>query len=75
MRRLGFAAPVDEPRAGRASDVIRLIVSVLFLAILAILSIPPTTIERALITFIGSFPDFLDAIWQALSDVIVAAIL
>jgi glycosyltransferase 2 family protein len=66
-----FAAPVDEPRARRASDAIQLVVSAFFLAILAILAIPPTTIERALITFIGSFPDFLDAIWQALSDLLV----
>ncbi len=68
-----FAAPVDEPRARRASDAIQLVVSLFFLTILAILAIPPTTIERALITFIGSFPDFLDAIWQALSDVVVVA--
>ncbi len=84
MRRLGastvtvngirlFAGPVDEPRARRASDLIELALSAFFLAILAAISIPPTTIERALITFLASFPDFLDGLWQALSDLMIVA--
>ena len=84
MRRLGastvtlngirlFAGPVDEPRARRASDVIELVLSAFFLAILAAIAIPPTTIERALITFLASFPDFLDGLWQALSDLLIVA--
>jgi uncharacterized membrane protein YbhN (UPF0104 family) len=71
-----FAAPVDDPRARRASDVIQLVLSTFLLAILAVIAVPPTTIERALITFLGSFPEFLDGVWQVLSDLlIVAAIL
>ena len=84
MRRLGastvtlngirlFAGPVDDPRARRASDAIELVLSAFFLAILAVISIPPTTIERALITFLASFPDFLDGLWQALSDLMLVA--
>ena len=84
MRRLGastvtlsgirlFAGPVDEPRARRASDVIQLVLSAFFLAILAVISIPPTTIERALITFLASFPAFLDGLWQTLSDLMLVA--
>src|SRR5262245_41020622 len=68
-----FAGPVDDPRARRASDVIQLVLSAFFLAILAIISIPPTSIERALITFLTSWPDFLDGLWQALSDLLFVA--
>jgi len=68
-----FAGPVDDPRARRASDVIQLVLSAFFLAILAVISIPPTTIERALITFLASFPDFLDGLWQTLSDLMIVA--
>jgi len=68
-----FAGPVDDPRARRASDVIELVVSAFFLAILAVISIPPTTIERALITFLASFPEFLDGLWQILSDLMLVA--
>src|SRR4029077_15534054 len=32
-----------------------------------------TTIERALISFLTSFPDFLDGLWQALSDLMLVA--
>ncbi len=84
MRRLGagtvtlngirlFAGPVDEPRARRASDVIQLVLSSSFLAILAIISIPPTTIERALITFLASFPELLDGFWQFFCDLLLVA--
>ncbi len=68
-----FAGTVDDPRARRASDVIQLVVSAFFLAILAVIAIPPTTIERALITFVASFPDFLDGLWQVLSDLFFVA--
>ncbi|HMK12947.1 MAG TPA: lysylphosphatidylglycerol synthase transmembrane domain-containing protein [Acidimicrobiales bacterium] len=68
-----FAGPVDDPRARRASDVIQVVLSAFFLVILGIIAVPPTTIERALITFLGSFPDFLDGLWQALSDVLILA--
>ena len=85
MRRLGvrgaatvngirlFAGPVDDPRARRASDVIQLVLSTFFLVILAVIAVPPTTLERALVTFLGSFPDFLDGLWQALSDLLILA--
>ena len=68
-----FAGPVDDPRARRASDVIQLVISSFFLTILAVIAIPPTTIERALITFVAAFPDFLDGLWQVLADLFFVA--
>lgn len=68
-----FAGPVDDPRARRASDVIQLVISSFFLAILAVIAIPPTTIERALITFVAASPDFLDGLWQVLADLFFVA--
>jgi glycosyltransferase 2 family protein len=68
-----FAAPIAEPRARRASDGIGLAIALFCLAILGVVAVPPSAFERALATFLSSFPDFLDVIWQSASDLLVLA--
>src|SRR5215831_13235165 len=50
-----FAAPADEPRARRATDILLLVPTLIGLAILIALQ-PPGPVETSLISFLASFP-------------------
>ncbi len=65
-----FAGPAGDPRARRATDAIALGLSALGLMILALVAVPPSGIEVALIAFVGALPAFLDGVWQILIDLL-----
>ena len=62
-----FAAPANQPRARRGSDVLLLLAAVLGLGI-AILAYPPSSFERSLQRFLASIPGWLDPVWQFFTD-------
>jgi uncharacterized membrane protein YbhN (UPF0104 family)/tRNA A-37 threonylcarbamoyl transferase component Bud32 len=64
-----FAAPADEPRARRATDILLLVPTLIGLGILIALQ-PPGPVERSLISFLASFPAELDTIWRFFYDLL-----
>jgi uncharacterized protein (TIRG00374 family) len=62
-----FAAPPGQPRARRATDLVLLVPALLGLA-LAIAAYPPSSFERALERLLVSIPDWLDPVWEFLTD-------
>jgi uncharacterized protein (TIRG00374 family) len=65
-----FAAPADEPRARRASDVTLLVAAGFALLLVGAALVPPPALVRALAELSRAFPDFLDSVWQALVDLL-----
>ena len=60
-----FAAPRDQPRVRRATDVVVLVSSLLVLAYLVAVY-PPSALELALIRAADAFPRWLEPVWVAL---------
>ena len=60
-----FAAPRDQPRVRRATDVVVLVSSLLVLAYLVAVY-PPSALELALIRAVDAFPRWLEPVWVAL---------
>jgi hypothetical protein len=66
-----FATPPDEPRARRASDVLKLVTSAIALLMLVVITAPEPGFIDALTRFLLSFPSFLDGLWQFTLDLLV----
>ncbi|HTR33259.1 MAG TPA: lysylphosphatidylglycerol synthase transmembrane domain-containing protein [Gaiellaceae bacterium] len=62
-----FAAPADQPRARRGTDVVLLAAALLGLGA-AVVAYPPSAFERALQRFLSSIPSLFDPVWGFLSD-------
>lgn len=62
-----FAAPADQSRARRGTDVVLLLSSLVGL-VLAILAYPPSSFERSLQRFLATIPSWLDPVWGFFSD-------
>jgi uncharacterized membrane protein YbhN (UPF0104 family) len=65
-----FATPEDEPRARRASDVVRLAAGVVALVVLSFAAEPTPGFAQALERFVAAVPDFTDNLWQFLADLL-----
>jgi uncharacterized membrane protein YbhN (UPF0104 family) len=72
-----FAYASDQPRARRVTDAVLLGAAVLALAFLSLAANPLPGFLRALQTFLRSWPDLFDVVWQVAVDLlpIVAAAL
>src|SRR5262249_47965934 len=64
-----FAAPRDQARARRGTDVVLLVPALVGLA-LAIAAYPPSSLERSLETFLAALPGWLAPVWGFLSDLL-----
>jgi glycosyltransferase 2 family protein len=64
-----FAAPADQPRARRATDLVLLVVS-LAGAVLALVAYPPSAFERSLERLLAATPEWLDPVWAFLTDLL-----
>ncbi|HWK26585.1 MAG TPA: lysylphosphatidylglycerol synthase transmembrane domain-containing protein [Solirubrobacter sp.] len=64
-----FAAPADQPRARRATDLVLLIPALLGLA-LVVIAYPPSSTELALERMLATLPNWLDSVWQFLEDLL-----
>jgi glycosyltransferase 2 family protein len=64
-----YSAPVDQPRARRATDVLLLVPALIGLVLL-IVAYPPSGFESSLSTFLASFPAWLDPVWGFLYDLL-----
>ena len=60
-----FAAPADEPRVRRATDVVAIVPSALALAYL-VATYPPSRLELALVRLLAALPSWLDSTWSML---------
>ena len=70
-RRGFYAAPRDQPRVRRATDIAGLVASLLALAGV-IAAQPPGPLERSFLRFLQAFPPWLGPIWQSLIGLLVA---
>jgi glycosyltransferase 2 family protein len=66
-----FATAGDEPRARRVSDALTLGGALLALAAISFAASPQPGFTSALVDLLNSVPDFLDALWQVLTDLFV----
>ncbi len=64
-----YAAPRDEPRARRATDVLLLAVGLLGLWLLTA-AYPPSDFEKSFESFLANFPGWLDPIWGVCYDLL-----
>jgi uncharacterized membrane protein YbhN (UPF0104 family) len=64
-----FAAPREQPRARRGTDVVLLVLALVGLG-LAIAAYPPSALERSFETFLAALPGWLDPVWGFLADVL-----
>jgi glycosyltransferase 2 family protein len=64
-----FAAPADQPRTRRATDVLLLLVGLLGLWLL-IAAYPPSQFEKAFEDFLASTPGWLDPVWGFAYDLL-----
>src|SRR5262249_35498442 len=62
-----FAAPPDQPRARRGTDVVLLVAALLGLGV-AVVAYPPRSFERAPVRFLACSPGWLDPAWGFFSD-------
>ena len=67
MSRRAFAAPVDQPRVRRGTDVVLLVPAALVLW-LAIASYPPRRLERAFERLLDALPGWLEPVWELLAS-------
>lgn len=63
-----FAAPREEPRARRASDVILLVLTLVTLVVVGMVAEPPSGFEQAVVDLVNAIPDALDGLWQLFWD-------
>jgi glycosyltransferase 2 family protein len=66
-----FATPADEPRARRASDVIALLTALFALATISFAADPNPGFARSIAVLLDAIPDFFDAAWQVVTDLLV----
>jgi len=64
-----FAAPREQPRARRGTDVVLLVLALVGLA-LAIAAYPPSSLERSFEALLAALPGWLDPVWGFLSDLL-----
>ena len=64
-----FAAPRDQPRARRGTDVVTLVAALLGVA-LAIVAFPPSETELSLARLLASLPDWLEPLWEFCTDLL-----
>jgi uncharacterized membrane protein YbhN (UPF0104 family) len=65
-----FSTPPGRRRYRRATDVFLLVPALLALGVLVV-AYPPSRFERALAVFVGSFPDWLEPVWETLYGALV----
>jgi uncharacterized membrane protein YbhN (UPF0104 family) len=65
-----YAAPRDQPRVRRATDVIGLVAALLALAGI-VAAQPPGPLERSFLRFLRSFPTWLGPVWASLIGLLV----
>lgn len=70
-----FATSTEEPRARRASDAIQLGSAIVGLITISAAAVPAPGFARAVADLIAALPNFLDGLWQILSDVLALAAL
>lgn len=63
-----FAAPADQARARRATDLLLLAGCLVGIVLVGWVSEPPAGFLKALADFLGALPSFLDGFWQLLLD-------
>jgi hypothetical protein len=66
-----FAAPADEPRARRASDVITLVSAAVALTLISFAAVPTPGFTRTIAALLDAAPRFLDTAWQFFTDLLV----
>ena len=66
-----FAGAVDEPRARRVTDVLLLVAATIGLLVLSFAAVPTPGFASALATYLATWPDVLDALWQVLADTLI----
>jgi uncharacterized protein (TIRG00374 family) len=64
-----FAAPSDQARTRRATDVVVLVPALIGLATV-IAVYPPSSLELALVRFLGAIPNWLDPVWAFFADLV-----
>ena len=64
-----FAAPRDQPRARRGTDVVTLVAALLGVA-LAVVAFPPSETEQSLARLLASLPDWLEPLWAICTDLL-----
>jgi uncharacterized membrane protein YbhN (UPF0104 family) len=64
-----YSAPIGQPRARRATDVLLLVPSLIGLALLT-WAYPPSTFEESFQAFVASFPGWLDPVWGFVYDLL-----
>ena len=67
MTRRVFAAPADQPRVRRGTDVV-LLAPALCVLVIAVASYPPRRLERALEGLLSALPGWLEPVWQILAS-------
>jgi glycosyltransferase 2 family protein len=63
-----YASTIDEPRARRATDAVMLAAATLVLGVLSVAAEPLPAAAGAVSDVFAVLPDFLDVVWQILSD-------
>ncbi len=67
MRRLRlFAAREEQPRSRRATDVVEAVAAAVGICLIALVALPESSVERAVVELISTFPAGLDVLWQLL---------
>jgi glycosyltransferase 2 family protein len=66
-----YAAPRDQPRVRRATDIVGLVASLLALAGV-VAAQPPGPLERSLLRFLQAFPPWLGPVWGSLIGLLIA---
>lgn len=66
-----FATAADEPRTRRVSDAVVLAGSLFALVLMSFAASPAPGFADALVDLLTSVPDFLDALWQVITDLFV----
>ena len=65
-----YAAPRDQPRVRRATDIVGLVASLLALAGI-VAAQPPGSLERSFLRFLRAFPTWLEPVWATLIGVLI----
>ena len=65
-----YAAPRDQPRVRRATDMVGLVASLLALAGI-VAAQPPGSLERSFLRFLRAFPTWLGPVWATLIGVLI----
>ncbi len=67
-----FVSQVEEPRSRRATDAIGLVASAVGYCFVALLALPPSSIERAITELASTLPGGLAGFWQLIIAVLIA---